>query len=127
MGHKHQPIPRKEIFTKKLGDTSFGLLIHEWYCGKLLVFEKGKKFSMHYHLIKEESWYVAEGEFEYSWIDTEKAEVQSTVIRQGDVVDLEIGQPHQLRALTQGATIFEVSTKHYEEDSYRVFPGDSQQ
>jgi GTPase SAR1 family protein len=28
-----------------------------------------------------------------------------------------------LKALTQGATIFEVSTKHYEEDSYRVFPG----
>jgi hypothetical protein len=44
---------------------------------------------MHYHLIKEESWYVAEGKFEYSWIDTEKAEVQSTVISQGDVVDLE--------------------------------------
>jgi mannose-6-phosphate isomerase-like protein (cupin superfamily) len=96
------------------------------YCGKLLVFEKGKKFSMHYHLIKKESWYVAEGEFEYGWINTETASHESTVIRQGDVVDLERGQPHQLRALTQGATIFEVSTKHYEEDSYRVLPGSSQ-
>jgi hypothetical protein len=24
---------------------------------------------MHYHLIKEESWYVSKGEFEYRWID----------------------------------------------------------
>jgi quercetin dioxygenase-like cupin family protein len=77
-------------------------------------------------LIKEESWYVSEGEFEYSWIDTEKASIHSTLIRKGDVVDLEVGQPHQLKALTEGATIFEVSTKHYEEDSYRVIPGSSQ-
>jgi hypothetical protein len=28
---------------------------------------------MHYHLIKEESWYVSKGEFEYRWIDTETA------------------------------------------------------
>ena len=127
MGHKYQPTPHKGEIHDKAWGHELWIINHEAYCGKLLVFEKGKKFSMHYHLIKEESWYVSEGEFEYSWIDTEKAEVQSTVIRQGDVVDLERGQPHQLRALTQGATIFEVSTKHYEEDSYRVFPGNSQQ
>ena len=29
------------------------------YCGKLLVFEKiGNQFSMHYHVIKTETWYV---------------------------------------------------------------------
>ena len=26
---------------------------NELYCGKLLVFKKGAKFSMHYHLIKD--------------------------------------------------------------------------
>ena len=36
---------------------------NELYCGKLLVFKKGAKFSMHYHLIKDETWYVDEGEF----------------------------------------------------------------
>ena len=99
---------------------------HELYCGKLLCFKQGAKFSMHYHMIKEESWYVSKGEFEYRWIDTEKATVKSTRIVEGDVVDLERGQPHQLIALTEGATIFEVSTKHFEEDSYRVLPGSSQ-
>jgi hypothetical protein len=28
--------------------------------------------------------------------------------------------------LTEGATIFEVSTQHFDSDSYRVKPGDSQ-
>ena len=48
---------------------------NELYCGKLLVFKKGAKFSMHYHLIKDETWYVDKGEFVYRWIDTETAEV----------------------------------------------------
>jgi mannose-6-phosphate isomerase-like protein (cupin superfamily) len=126
MGHKYQPIPRKgDIHTKAWG-YELWIVNHDLYCGKLLVFNEGKKFSMHYHLIKEESWYVSQGEFEYRWIDTETAEVKSTRISEGDIVDLEVGQPHQLIALTESATIFEVSTKHYEEDSYRVLPGDSQ-
>ena len=126
MGHKYQPQPRRGDVHEKAWGHELWIVNDDEFCGKLLVFEKGKKFSMHYHLIKKESWYVAEGEFEYGWINTETASHESTVIRQGDVVDLERGQPHQLRALTQGATIFEVSTKHYEEDSYRVLPGSSQ-
>ena len=126
MGYKYQPLPRKGDIYEKAWGYELWIVNDEEYCGKLLVFEKGKKFSMHYHLIKKESWYVAEGEFEYGWINTETASHESTVLRQGDVVDLERGQPHQLRALTQGATIFEVSTKHFEEDSYRVLPGSSQ-
>ena len=126
MGHNYQPLPRKgDILTKAWG-YELWIVNHEMYCGKLLVFNEGKKFSMHYHLIKEESWYVSQGEFEYRWIDTETSEVKSTRISKGDIVDLEVGQPHQLIALTESATIFEVSTKHYEEDSYRVLPGDSQ-
>jgi mannose-6-phosphate isomerase-like protein (cupin superfamily) len=126
MGHKYQPLPRKGDIYEKAWGYELWIANHKMYCGKLLVFNKDKKFSMHYHLIKEESWYVSKGEFEYRWIDTEAAEVKSTLIREGDVVDLVLGQPHQLRALTEGATIFEVSTRHYEEDSYRVLPGNSQ-
>lgn len=126
MGHKYQPIPRKGDIHEKAWGYELWIVNHEMYCGKLLVFNEGKKFSMHYHLIKEESWYVSKGEFEYRWIDTETAKIKSTRISEGDIVDLEVGQPHQLMALTEGATIFEVSTKHYEEDSYRVLPGDSQ-
>lgn len=96
------------------------------YCGKLLVFNKGAKFSMHYHIRKEETWYISKGEFEYNWIDTTNAKRITQRIKEGDVVHLVQGQPHQLKAITEGATVFEVSTEHFDEDSYRVEPGDSQ-
>ena len=36
------------------------------------------------------------------------------------------GLPHQLIALDDNSTVFEVSTEHFDEDSYRVWKGDSQ-
>ena len=98
---------------------------NEMYCGKLLIFKAGCKFSMHYHMIKDETWYVDKGEFLYRWIDTETAEVHEEHLKPGDVVRQRPGQPHQLEAKTEG-TIFEVSTTHFDSDSYRVWKGDSQ-
>jgi mannose-6-phosphate isomerase-like protein (cupin superfamily) len=82
---------------------------------------------MHYHLLKDEAWYVSEGVFNYKYIDTETATEVEMIIEKGNCIHLLPGQPHQLLALTEGATIFEVSTQHFDSDSYRVKPGDSQQ
>ena len=98
---------------------------HDLYCGKILVFKEGAKFSMHYHLIKDETWYVNEGEFLYRWIDTETAELHEKELKVGDTVRQRPGQPHQLECIKRGE-IFEISTKHFETDSYRVWKGDSQ-
>ena len=94
------------------------------YCGKLLKFKKGCKFSMHYHMVKDETWYVETGEFIYRWIDTETAEVKIVRLYPKDIVRQRPGQPHQLEALTDGI-VFEVSTQHEDSDSYRVFKGDT--
>ena len=92
------------------------------YCGKLLVFtNSGNKFSMHYHMIKDETWYVQKGAFQFDWIDTENGERCYTQIQQGDVIEIKKGLPHQLTALTEEATIFEVSTQHFDDDSYRIY------
>ena len=98
---------------------------NELYCGKVLVFKKGCKFSMHYHMIKDETWYVEEGSFLYRWIDTETADVHESILDIGDIVRQRAGQPHQLESLDDGR-IFEVSTHHEDSDSYRVQKGDSQ-
>ncbi len=98
---------------------------NELYCGKLLIFKAGCKFSMHYHVIKDETWYVNSGEFVYKWINTETADVEADVLKPGNIVRQRPGQPHQLIALTDGV-IFEVSTQHFDSDSYRVWKGDSQ-
>ena len=92
------------------------------YCGKLLVFtHSGNKFSMHYHMLKNETWYVQEGAFQFDWIDTETAERCYTQLQKGDVVYIEKGLPHQLTALTDNSIVFEVSTQHFDEDSYRIY------
>ena len=98
---------------------------NEMYCGKLLRFKGGHKFSMHYHMVKDETWYVKEGEFLYRWIDTDNAKIVERELYSGDVVRQLPGQPHQLEAITDGL-IFEVSTHHENSDSYRVIKGDSQ-
>ena len=98
---------------------------NEKYCGKLLIFKAGCKFSMHYHMIKDETWYVESGEFIYRWIDTMTADVHEQTLVPGNIVRQLPGQPHQLEALTDGK-IFEVSTQHFDIDSYRVWKGDSQ-
>jgi len=92
------------------------------YCGKLLVFtNSGNKFSMHYHMLKNETWYVQEGAFQFDWIDGEKAERCYTQLQKGDVVYIQKGLPHQLTALSDNSVVFEVSTEHFDEDSYRVY------
>ena len=98
---------------------------NEMYCGKILIFKQGCKFSMHYHMNKDETWWVEYGEFLYRWIDTETADMNETKLGEGDIVRQRPGQPHQLEALSNGR-IFEVSTHHEDSDSYRVIKGDSQ-
>ncbi len=115
-----------KIQTPKRVEKKWGyeLWIHNDtdYCGKLLVFNNsGDKFSMHYHMIKDETWYVQDGAFQFDWIDTENGERLYTQIQKGDVIEIKKGLPHQLTALTDGATIFEVSTQHFDEDSYRIY------
>ena len=94
----------------------------EDYCGKLLVFNKeGDKFSMHYHLKKKETWFVQQGGFIFKWIDIENGKLNSRTLVNGESVLIERGQPHQLIALEDNSTIVEVSTEHFDEDSYRIY------
>ena len=125
MGHKIKPIVCEGCKVPKGWGEEIIIENNEMYWGKLLIFKKGCKFSMHYHLIKDETWYVDKGEFIYRWIDTETAETIEQKLKPGDVVRQRVGQPHQLIALTDG-TVFEVSTQHFDEDSYRVVKGDTQ-
>ena len=123
MGHKIKPKVCEGCKVPKGWGEELIIENNEMYCGKLLIFKKGCRFSMHYHLIKDETWYVDKGEFIYRWIDTETAETIEQKLKPGDVVRQRVGQPHQLIALTDG-TVFEVSTQHFDEDSYRVVRGD---
>ena len=114
----------ERIVPKKWGKE---IIVHnsEAYCGKLLVFKKDAKFSMHFHLKKKETWYVSSGTFLLKYIDTRTATPMEKELTMGMIVEVLQGDPHQLIALTKGI-IFEVSTQHFDDDSYRIGKGDSQ-
>ena len=95
------------------------------YCGKILYFKEGKRFSMHFHKEKDESWYVLSGEFAIKYIDTKTARVLTHLLMSGDTWRNPPLQPHQLVCIKEGS-ILEVSTPDSVEDNYRVYPGDSQ-
>ena len=120
---KYEKDPKLKI-PKAWGEE---VIIHndDGYCGKLLRFRKGGKFSMHFHSQKTETWYVNYGKFILTYIDTKNADKGRTTLMNGDIVHIEVNTPHQLEALEEGE-IFEVSTPHMDEDSYRIEKGDSQ-
>jgi mannose-6-phosphate isomerase-like protein (cupin superfamily) len=116
---------KSEIVKKGWGHEVI-FVNNDLYCGKILHFNKDAKFSMHYHLKKKESWYIASGKFLFKYINTANADILELVLDVGDTITNEIGEPHQILCLEEG-DVFEVSTTHYDSDSYRVMKGDSQQ
>ena len=105
--------------------TNFGFtMICAEYCGKLLVFEKKKYrklLNINYHLLKKETWYIQQGSFQFNWIDIEDGKHDNVNLKEGDSVLIERGQPHQLISLEENSIVFEVSTQHFDEDSYRIY------
>jgi mannose-6-phosphate isomerase len=95
------------------------------YCGKLLNFNAGAKFSMHFHREKDESWYVLTGKFIVKVIDTTNASQHDILLEPGNTWHNKPLLPHQVICIEEG-TIIEVSTPDSVEDNYRVIPGDSQ-
>jgi mannose-6-phosphate isomerase-like protein (cupin superfamily) len=105
----------------------YELIFHsdDEYCGKVLHFNKGAKFSMHYHIDKRETWYVSKGKLVLRYLDSKIAKSKELVLEQGSIVIINRGFAHQLVALEE-SDVFEVSTPDDPEDSYRVEKGDSQ-
>jgi quercetin dioxygenase-like cupin family protein len=128
---KDNTIPQKKQKKQRVQRVEKGwgheliFVNNDQYCGKILHFKKDAKFSMHYHLLKKETWYVFSGSFLFRYIDTKTADLLEEHLAPGDIITNEIGEPHQLLCLEEG-DIMEVSTTHHDSDSYRVMKGDSQ-
>ena len=96
----------------------------EEYCGKLLHFIKGKKCSWHYHQLKDETFYLQEGKLLLKYSEKDDIEkAQELVLERGDKFHIYRGLRHQMFAM-EDTDMFEFSTQHFDEDSYRVIKGD---
>jgi quercetin dioxygenase-like cupin family protein len=94
------------------------------YCGKLLYFVKGKRCSWHYHVLKDEVFYIQSGKMLVKYSDEDELkEAKEIILERGDNFHVYRGLRHQMVAL-EDTELFEFSTKHLDEDSYRIIKGD---
>ncbi len=92
------------------------------YCGKILAVRAGKKCSLHFHKKKYETFYIQSGRVHMRLRHPDGSE-EEFEMKQGDVLELPQGTAHQFTGI-EDAEIFEFSTEHFEEDSYRLEKGD---
>tara|TARA_B100000073_G_scaffold346156_1_gene356884 strand:+ start:891 stop:1250 length:360 start_codon:yes stop_codon:yes gene_type:complete len=98
----------------------------EEYCGKLLFFFKNKQCSWHYHKEKDETFYIQSGRMKLFWADKNESDINNAnvrVLEKGDIWHVPRGQRHRMLAL-EDTELFEFSTEHFDEDSYRIEKGD---
>jgi mannose-6-phosphate isomerase-like protein (cupin superfamily) len=98
------------------------------YSGKLLVFEKaGAKTSMMFHKTRSKTWWVNEGKFKLTYIETSTGKVFENILEVGRTSTIGNMCPHQLEALEPNSIIFEVGTgDEGDTDRIRLSPGDTQ-
>jgi mannose-6-phosphate isomerase-like protein (cupin superfamily) len=122
------------------------------YCGKELVLYRGKKCSVHYHKLKRETFYVVTGSmdvelydrpFHVAWssarvvnhdllrtVDklrkTRQLKTATVRMEAGDSLVIDQRTPHRFRGVADETRFMEFSTQHFDADSYRIWPGDSQ-
>lgn len=101
------------------------LVNNDLYCGKKLHFNKGAKFSMHFHIDKDESFYVDYGRVKLTYYNLDNADMVSNILIEGDSIRIPPHVPHMIEA-EEETEIIETSTTHRDEDSYRILKGDSQ-
>ncbi|KAB7883037.1 cupin domain-containing protein [Poseidonibacter ostreae] len=89
------------------------------YCGKILVVEANKSSSMHYHKLKDETFYIQEGKILVNTISKDGIKKEFEM-NKGDVLDIPKGTKHQFTGIAEKSEIFEVSTEHFDDDSIYV-------
>jgi len=106
---------------------------HELYCQKFLIVYQGKKCSLHYHKIKDETFSIVGGVLQLDLyhdvtdIDNIESYTEENrtrlIMNPGDVIRIQPFTTHQFTAL-EDCVFTEVSTQHFEDDSYRIVVGD---
>lgn len=116
---------KKPTIVKKGWGREVVIDNNDEYCGKILEFKAGSKFSDHFHLAKKETFYVLDGILGLYYYDLSTGARIYKQLIPGDVITINRGEPHQIEAITS-SRIIEVSTHHEDSDSYRIGKGDSQ-
>jgi mannose-6-phosphate isomerase-like protein (cupin superfamily) len=101
---------------------------NDYYCGKLLVFEKpGAKTATLIHKDRRKSWFVNAGKFKITFTDIKSGKTSSAIVEEGKTVDIAEMSPHAIEAMVPNSIIFEVGTPDRLDDQFRLTPDDAVQ
>src|SRR5258708_3004952 len=106
-----------ERIVDKIWGKEFWIVNNDKYCLKFLYIEPGKMCSLHYHPIKDETFYIEEGVCNLQIGD------RVTVMEPGDSVRLMPEMPHRFwvqKNAEEGCMVIEVSTHHEDSDVVRL-------
>jgi mannose-6-phosphate isomerase-like protein (cupin superfamily) len=100
------------------------ILVNKTYCGKLLYINANHRTSLHYHMEKDEHFYVGKGILlmEYEKFQEEKAVICKMILTTGMDFHINPKQIHRMSAFTD-VTLVEVSTFHDDKDTVRLEGG----
>jgi len=115
----------EHIFVRKGWGSETWIINNDKYCGKILRVTAGHRGSMHFHKLKHETFYIDEGHLVLELIDPTTGEMYTRNLKSGDSYELPPLTMHRFIATTD-VKIIEFSTSHFDEDTYRCSPGDSQ-
>jgi mannose-6-phosphate isomerase-like protein (cupin superfamily) len=99
-----------KIVPKEWGEERW--IVNRDYCGKLLILRKGFRCSLHYHKLKDETFYINKGKV------LMECGGQTLVMGPGDALLIEPNTKHRFTGL-EDSEILEFSTHHEDSDSYR--------
>lgn len=112
----------------KVTETGWGgeIEVHngDGYCGRVLTIRAGQKSSLHYHMKKNETFYVLSGHID---IDLSfDLHEESITLREGDSIDIPRFVLHRFTGV-EDSRVLEVSTEDFgEDDIVRVEKGSTQ-
>lgn len=98
------------VYPKIWGEEHW--IVNREYCGKKLVLKKGFRCSVHYHKIKDETFYVIAGKVLMEVND------DVLVLTLGAKQHISIADRHRFTGL-EDSEMIEFSTHHEDDDSYR--------
>lgn len=131
--------PPEMTFVSKGWGWERWIVNKDEYCGKLLYIAKDRKCSLHYHKLKDETFYLQSGkilvffsddldvilQFEKNGYDesTLLNYCDTQLLEPGDHFYVPRGRVHRMYA-QRDSELFEFSTQHFDSDSHRIIKGD---
>lgn len=117
--------PEDMNFVPKRWGYEVWITNNEKYCGKILFIRRGHQCSFHEHKLKDEVLYIREGRCDFRIHDPsihKEGEEDHFVLEAGEAWHVTPGIIHQMTALSD-VEIIEISTQHFDSDSYRKEQG----